>query len=123
MVFLIKWQRELRLLRDAQPEVSSQSGPFLSNGVKQVRWLRSPSIKQTADFLLYLFQEKNLQPSTIDYYRTAIADKIGNDSLNISKDENLNMLLGCFRQDRSKGHGGFPSWKSSQILHQLIKPT
>ena len=27
---------------------------------------RSPSIKQVADFLLHLFQEKNLQPSTID---------------------------------------------------------
>ena len=102
--------------------MSSQSGPFLSNGVKQVRWLRSSSIKQTADFLLYLFQEKNLQPSTIDDYRTAIADKIGNDSLNMSKDENLYMLLGSFHQDRSKGRGCFPSCKSSLILHQLIKP-
>ena len=36
----------------------SQSGPFLSNGVNQI------------------FQEKNLQRSTIDGYRTAIADKI-----------------------------------------------
>ena len=38
-----------------------------------VRWcessqvdFRSPSVKQIADFLLHLFQEKNLQPSTID---------------------------------------------------------
>ena len=48
-----------------------------------IRWcetnqvdFRSPSIKEIADFLLYLFQEKLLQPSTIDGYRTAIADKI-----------------------------------------------
>ena len=52
-----------------------------------VRWcessqvdLRSPSVKQIADFLLHLFQEKNLQPSTIDGYRSAIADKLGNSS-------------------------------------------
>ena len=61
-----------------------------------VRWcetsqvdFRSPSIKQVADFLLHLFQEKNLQPSTIDAYRSAIADKIDNAALNVSKDENL----------------------------------
>ena len=41
-----------------------------------VRWcqsnqldFRSPSIKQVADFLLFLFQEKRLQPSTIEGYR------------------------------------------------------
>ena len=30
-----------------------------------------PSIKQISDFLLHLLQDKNLQPSTIDGYRTA----------------------------------------------------
>ena len=38
-VSLRKWQQELRLLRDFQPEpCTSQSGPFLSNGVTQIRW-------------------------------------------------------------------------------------
>ena len=64
---------------------------------------RSPSIKQNADFLLYLFQERHLQPSTIDGYRTAIADKIGNDKVNISKDENLTCLLDSFHRDKPKG--------------------
>ena len=45
-------------------------------------------MNQTADFLLHLFKERNLQPSTIEGYRTAIADMVGNDKLNISKDEN-----------------------------------
>ena len=63
---------------------------------------RSPSIKEIADFLLYLFQEKNLQPSTIDGYRTAIADKIRNDKINISKDENLTHLLDSFHKDKWK---------------------
>ena len=36
---LMKWQKELRLLREAQPEpCTSQSGPFLLNGVSHMRW-------------------------------------------------------------------------------------
>ena len=46
---------------------------------------RSPSLNQVAEFLLFLFKEKNLQPSTIDGYRTAIADKIGCDKVNFGK--------------------------------------
>ena len=52
----------------------------------------SPSVNQIADFLLYLFKERKLQPSTIEGYRTAIADMVGNQKLNISKDENLTRL-------------------------------
>ena len=46
---------------------------------------RSPSLKQVADFLLYLFKERHLQPSTIEGYRTAIADMIGNDTAILAK--------------------------------------
>ena len=42
----------------------------------------SPYMEQIAHFLVYLFQKRNLQPSTIDGYNTAIADKVGNSSLN-----------------------------------------
>ena len=41
---------------------------------------RSPPVKSVADFLLYLFEDKKLQPSTIEGYRSAIADKLGNTS-------------------------------------------
>ena len=38
-VSLMRWQRELRLLRESRPEpCTSQSGPFLSNGVSHTRW-------------------------------------------------------------------------------------
>ena len=94
-----------------------------------VRWceehkvdFRSPSIKQIADFLLYLFQEKHLQPSTIDGYRTAISDKIGNGRVNIGKDENLTRPLDSFHRDKPKGRRGVPSWNLSLVLHQLTKP-
>ena len=35
----MKWQQELKRLKDLQPEPSiNQSGPFLSNGVSHIRW-------------------------------------------------------------------------------------
>ena len=61
---------------------------------------RSPPVKSVADFLMYLFQDRKLQPSTIDGYRSAIADKLGNSSTNISKDESLTRLLDSFHRDR-----------------------
>ena len=82
---------------------------------------RSPPIKSVADFLLYLFEIKNLQPSTIDGYRSAIADKLGNITVNISKDDNLTRLLDSFHRDRPKGRRGIPSWNLSLDLHQLTK--
>ena len=82
---------------------------------------RSPPVNSVADFLLYLFEVKNLQPSTIDGYRSAIADKLGNATVNISKDDNLTRLLDSFHRDRPKGRRGIPSWNLSLVLHQLTK--
>ena len=82
---------------------------------------RSPPIKSVADFLLYLFEVKRLQPSTIDGYRSAIADKLGNITVNISKDDNLTRLLDSFHRDIPKGRRGIPSWNLSLVLHQLTK--
>ena len=69
---------------------------------------RAPPVKSTADFLLYLFQGRKLQPSTIDGYISAIADKLGNSPINVSKDENLTRLLDSFHRDRPKGRGVSP---------------
>ena len=74
---------------------------------------RAPPVNSVADFLMYLFEERNLQPSTID--------KLGNSTLNISKDENLTRLLNSFHRDRPKGRTGIPSWNLSLVLHQLTK--
>ena len=82
---------------------------------------RSPPVKSVADFLMYLFEDKKLQPSTIDGYRSAIADKLGDTSINISKNDNLTRLLESFHRDRPKGRRGIPSWNLSLVLHQLTK--
>ena len=104
------------------PQRSSTRTVYEAKWAVFVRWcessqvdFRSPSVKQIADFLLHLFQEKNLQPSTIDGYRSAIADKLGNSSLNVSKDENLTRLLDSFHRDRPKGRRGIPSAYKSPI--------
>ena len=70
---------------------------------------------------MYLFQDRKLQPSTIDGYRSAIADKLGKSPINISKNENLTRLLDSFHRDRPKGLRGIPSWNFSLVLHQLTK--
>ena len=62
---------------------------------------RAPPVKSVADFLMYLFQDRKLQPNTIDGYRSAVADKLGNSSINISKDENLACLLDSFHRGES----------------------
>ena len=82
---------------------------------------RAPPLKAIDDFLLHLFQDRKLQPGTIDGYRTAIADKLGNFPINVSKDENLTCLLDSFHRDRPKGRRGIPSWNLSLVLHQLTK--
>ena len=76
---------------------------------------REPPIKSIADFLLYLFQDRKLQPSTIDGYRSAIADNMGKSPINVSKDENLTCLFDSFHRDRPKGQTGI------LVLHQLTK--
>ena len=54
-------------------------------------------------------QDKKLQQGTIDGYRSAIADKLVNSTINVSKDENLTRLLDSFHRDRPKGRRGIPS--------------
>ena len=82
---------------------------------------RAPPLKAIPDFLLHLFQDSKLQPATIDGYRSAIADKLGNSTINVSKDENLTHLQDSFHRDRPKGKRGIHSWNLSLVLHQLTK--
>ena len=46
---------------------------------------------------------------------------VGNDKLNISKDENLTHLLDSFHRDKPKGRQGIPTWNLFLVLHQLPK--
>ena len=109
------------------PQRGSTRSVYEANWTIFTKWctnqvdFRSPPVKSVADFLMYLFEDRKLQPSTIDGYRSAFADKLGNSTLNISKDENLTRLLDSFHRHRPKGRRGIPSWNLSLVLHQLTK--
>ena len=99
-----------------------------NRSVSEAKWcitnqvdFRATPIKSVADFLMYLFEDRKLQPSTFDGYRSAIADKLGILPVIISKDENLTRLLDSFHRDRPKGRRGISSWNLSLVLHQLTK--
>ena len=119
---LRQWQQELRLLKEDQPDQSAAKWTIFTKWclTHQVDF-RAPPVKSVADFLMYLFQDRKLQPSTIDGYRSAIADTLGNSPINISKDENLTRLPDSFHRDRPKVCRGIPSWNLSLVLHQLTK--
>ena len=57
--------------------------------------ISDPTIPNVANFLNYLFKEKNLKPSTIAGYRSAIADGLGLKG-EFSKSLEVNRLLTSF---------------------------
>ena len=68
-----------------------------------------------------MFTEKNLKPTTIAGYRTAIADHLGSD-FDISKNLELNRLLASFHRDRPVKNKAIPNWDLSLVLLALTKP-
>ena len=84
--------------------------------------VRAPPIASTADFLLHLFENQRLQPGTIEGYRSAIADKLGNDPVQINHNKELTRLMDSFHRDRPKKSRGVPAWNLALVLHQLTKP-
>ena len=73
------------------PQRGSTRSVYVAKGAIFTKWclsnqvdFRAPPKKSVADFFMYLFQDRKLQPSTIDGYRSSIADKLGNSSINIS---------------------------------------
>ena len=76
-----------------------------------------PSVKQVSDFFMYLYQDLNRRPSTIDGYRTAIVDTLGPVGLHIYQSTDLNRLLSSFHRDRSKSSRNLPKWNLSVVLN------
>ena len=85
---LWKWQKELLHLSGHQQGPSTnQSGPYLKNGAEKIRWISPLHRKQISDFFMYLYQDLNRRPSTIDGYRTAIVDTLGPSGQHIAHNE------------------------------------
>ena len=60
----------------------------------------SPSIGDICNFFWYLFHDLNRCPSTIEGYRTAIADTLGDSNLHISSNTDIARLIASFRQTK-----------------------
>ena len=70
---------------------------------------------------MYLYQDLNRCPSTIDGYRTAIVDTLGPTLLHASQSSDLNRLLSSFHRDRPKSSRNLPKWNLSVVLNELTK--
>ena len=81
----------------------------------------TPSVKQVSDFFMYLYQDLNRNPSTIDANRMAIIDSLGPAGLNISQSSDLNGLLCSFHRDHPKSSRNLPKWNLSVVLYELTK--
>ena len=80
----------------------------------------TPSVKQVSDFFMYLYQDVNRRPSTIDGYRMAIVDTLGPAGHHISQSSDLHRLLSSFHRDRPKSSRNLPKWNLS-VLNELTK--
>ena len=81
-----------------------------------------PSSADVAHFLLFLFEEKNLCPKTIEGYRTAIAGALKHHSdHDFSSDQSLSALLRSFHRDRPRDPSRIPEWDLSLVLFALTR--
>ena len=87
------------------PQTSSTRTIYKSKWALFEKWCRensvdfsTPSVKQVSDFFMYLYQDLNRRPSTIDGYRTAIADTLGPAGHHISQSSDLHRLFSSFHR-------------------------
>ena len=70
---------------------------------------------------MYLYQDLNRCPSTIDGYRMAIVDTLGPAGHHIAQSSDLHRLLSSFHRDRPKRSRNLPKWNLSVVLNELTK--
>ena len=70
---------------------------------------------------MYLYQDLNRRPSTIDGYRTAIVDTLGPAGHHIAQSSDLHRLLFSFHRDCPKSSRNLPKWNLSVVLNELTK--
>ena len=119
--------------RIAAPQRSSTRTIYNSKWALFEKWCRensvdfsTPSVKQVSDFFMYLYQDLNRRPSTINGYRTAIVDTLGPMGHHIAQSSDLHRLLSSFHRDqtytvRISCPRNLPKWNLSVVLNELTK--
>ena len=112
----------------APPRLSTRS-IYASKWTVFQRWctekqvdFRNPSIGDICNFFWYLFNDLSRYPSTIEGYRTAIADTLGNTRQNISTNTEIATLIASFHRDKPKSSSFIPKWNLSLVLQRLTQP-
>ena len=113
--------------RITAPQSSSTRTIYKSKWALFEKWCRenlvdfsTPSVKQVSDFFMYLYQDLNRCPSTIDGYRMAIVDTLGPAGHHIHKAQTLTGYS-SFHRDRPKSSRNRPKWNLSVVLNELTK--
>ena len=112
--------------RIAAPQRSSTRTIYKSKWALFEKWCRenlvdfSTPVEQASPFFMYLYQDLNRCPSTIDDYRMAIVDTLGPAGHHISQNSDLHRLLFTFHRDRPKSSRKIPKWNLS-VLNELTK--
>ena len=112
----------------ADPQRSSTRTIYKSKWALFEKWCRensvdfsTPSVKQVSDFFMYLYQDLNRCPSTIDGYRMAIVDTLGPAGHHISQSSDLHRLFSSFHRARPKSSRNLRKWNLSVVLSELTK--
>ena len=70
---------------------------------------------------MYLYQDLNRHPSTINGYRTTIVDTLGPVAHHVAHNADLHSLLSSFHRDHPKSSRNLPKWNLSVVLNELTK--
>jgi integrase len=79
-------------------------------------------VSLVADFLLFLFNEKKLSPSTINGYRTAINSVWNVGGRTLTGSFHVDQLLKSFKLERPRSVVTVPKWDLNLVLRTLTKP-
>ena len=114
--------------RIAAPQRSLTRTIYKSKWALFGKWCRensvdfsTPSVKEISDFFMYLYQDLNRCPSTIDGYRTAIVESLGPKAQHIAHNADLHRLLSSFHRDSPKSSRNLPKSNLSVVLNELTK--
>ena len=115
--------------RIAAPQRISTRSIYTSKWTVFQRWctekqvdFKSPSIRDICNFFWYLFNDLNRCPSTIEGYRTAIADTLGNTKKNIITNPEIARLIASFHRDKPRSSSSIPKWNLPLVLQRLTQP-
>ena len=82
------------------------------------------SVHELAEFFLFLFHEKGLNPRTIKGYRSAISSTISScgSRSEITNSAEITSLIRSFQLERPPKRKIAPQWNLSLVLQALVKP-